>query len=308
MLDKVQYGDYNRFLASIGLVLIALGLLLPYFYLKENFDLLIKNEDLNALTDVARGIITTRQNYTQQLITIIPIASSLSILSGIILLIIGLRNWKRRQNIEDDKTLQERDKIIAEMAKIRAETDKIIKEGKKIPLQEVIENKNKEIQKTEPDISERERKGIVSKYLLVEALVAEKFKREYSDQYNVLVNYKVNNREFDIILSAINEDTKKRFNFKKDVIVEVKYTRKINKQIVNQAIQQTGELIKAYPNAFTNPIVLFVMEEPVTNVDKDELLSKIISEWSEKTVSKWNIKFIQVDELPDIRLKDLLGI
>lgn len=36
-MEKLDYSDINKFLASLGVVIIGVGIILPYFYLKEDF-------------------------------------------------------------------------------------------------------------------------------------------------------------------------------------------------------------------------------------------------------------------------------
>jgi hypothetical protein len=307
MIEKAQYGDFNRFSVSIGLILLALGVLLPYLYMKESFDLLIKKDDLTLLTPIAQEIINSRQGYIQKLVLAIPFLSIGSVLAGITLLIIGIKNWRKRQVVEDNKLVSELNKTIAEEAKLKAEESKIRKEGEKLSQPEIVENKRREIEKSEPSLSTSEKNLSVLNYLLVEAMIAEKFKQEYSDRYNVHSNYKINNQKFDIILERINNNTE-GINLNKDAIVEVKYVRKIDKRLVRDTFQKIGNALKAYPKAITNPIIIFVSNDVDENTNKEELLSSIISEWSEKTISKWIVRFVNVEDLPTIKLKDIINI
>lgn len=305
MIDKVQYSDYNRFLVSVGIILIAIGLILPYFYSKETFELLLKKEEVELLTDTAKEIIGARQRYARIFIEVVPWLAAAALVAGIGLMTIGLLKWRKRQQLEDRKLVLENEKIAAELAKMNAETD-ILKKGEKIPQARVVENKQREIEKLAPGLSSTEKELAVSNYIMIESLIAEKFRLEFSDRFNVFSNYRVNNREFDIILTPIRKNIAK-IELRKDVIVEVKYARKITETIVRNTILQTGERIKSYPNAVTNPVVLFVSEER-EDFDKKLLLGAITSEWSEKTVSKWRVEFISARDLPIVKLKELLDI
>lgn len=299
MIDKVQYGDINRFLSSIGLVLVALGFLLPYLYMKENFDLLIKKEELNALTDTARIIITYRQEYAHNLVIWIPYVSPGSILAGIALFIIGLINWHKRQKSENAK-------LDADIDKTRAETGVIMKQAEKLSQSDVKEKQIKEIEKNNPELSLTEKHLSISNYQLVEALITDKFRQEYSDKYNVHSNYRINNQEFDIILERI-KTVAEGLNLNKDVIIEIKYAKKIYKKLVKDTFLKIASMLKAYPNAITNPVIMFISVEG-DNINKDELLGEIVNEWSEKTVAKWSVHFLSLDELPTLKLKDILSL
>ncbi|MEG0984229.1 hypothetical protein [Algoriella sp.] len=107
MIDKVQYSDFNRFLVSTGYVLITVGLLLPYFYLRENFDLQIEADKIQKLSPIAKSVITEKQKFSLCLIKIIPWLSITSILTGLTSLSFGGSRWHKRQKIEDDKITEE---------------------------------------------------------------------------------------------------------------------------------------------------------------------------------------------------------
>ena len=45
-MQKIEFGDINRFFVSIGLFLMGFALIIPYFYLKEDFGLYLKEDDI----------------------------------------------------------------------------------------------------------------------------------------------------------------------------------------------------------------------------------------------------------------------
>jgi hypothetical protein len=107
MIDKVQYSDYNRFLVSTGYVLIAIGLFLPYFYLRENFDLQIEETKISLFTRVAQQIIYEKHKFSFWMIKAIPWISLFFISMGLLFLFTGGHRWRRRQKIEDEKLNEE---------------------------------------------------------------------------------------------------------------------------------------------------------------------------------------------------------
>lgn len=57
-MQKIDYGDINKFLVSIGLVLIALAVLTPYLYLKEDFGLYIEQSKIDQMQEPIKELIT----------------------------------------------------------------------------------------------------------------------------------------------------------------------------------------------------------------------------------------------------------
>lgn len=306
MIDKVQYSDFNRFLVSTGYVLIALGLLLPYFYLRESFDLQIELTRIQLLTPTARQVITQKQLFSLWLIKTIPWLSLFSVLIGVGFLFIGGNRWRKRQIIEDEKVNEEISKLKTENKKATFELESSLK-GEKVSQEEVLEIRQKEIQKEQPLISSNEIKLSAQAYFAVEGLIAEKFKKEFSDRYNVLTNYRINNIEFDLILSQFNYDSK-GLGLRKDVIIEIKYSvKKITSQYVIETLKRISSLIDNYPKAVTHPIVFFVMSE-YNSFNEDKIREEIIHEWSQKTINKWNLIFTDLKDLSEMVLKSKINI
>jgi len=309
MIDKIEYGDFNKFLVSTGYLLIAVGLLLPYFYLKENFDLQIEQEKIKGFTITAQKILNAKQSFALNLINVIPYLSIFSISIGTVFLSIGGYKWKNKQNIEDEKINEEISKLKKENRKADYDFD-ILKKGEKIPQEEVIKNKEIEIEIEQPNISSIEKTVSAQSYYLLENLISEKLRKEYSNKYNVLTNYKINNQEYDVILTSIdNNISKTGLNLSKDIIVEIKYTsRQINKRYVLDTLTRVAELIKRYPTAITNPVIIFVRTNSEQSFDENKIRKEIIEEWSEKTIRKWNIVFTTLKDISDLEFKTILNI
>lgn len=307
MIEKAQYSDFNRFLVSIGIILIGIGILFPYLYMKEDFGLLIENDEILKLTPVAQDIVRGKQIQIQNLISYIPFVAGGSILLGIIISTIGLYKWKSRQKIEDNRLKSDLNKTLAETEKTKIEKLKISKDIEEMSKSEVENLRISEIEKNQPKLSEIEKDLSLTNYVLIESLIADKFRYEYSYKYNVFSNYRINKQEFDLILEYINSDTNSMI-IGKDVIVEIKYVRTITKKIVKDTFLQVGAMLKAYPKAITNPVIFFVYRDNKKEISKENLLSSIIEEWSVKTINKWSVHFIDVADLPALKLKDILYI
>lgn len=120
-------------------------------------------------------------------------------------------------------------------------------------------------------------------------------------------NYRINNLEFDIILSPIDYPVSGS-DLRKDIIVEIKYSaKKITSEYVIETLDKTAKLLKNYHKAITNPIVFFVMAEKF-NFDENTILREAEELWSKKTIIKWHLLFVDLTELAEMKLKDRIFI
>jgi hypothetical protein len=101
-MSQFEYGDFNKFLVSIGLFLIGLTFLLPWLFFRENFDLLIKSDDLKAYTETAQHILTQRQSIVSYFPTAILIISSITLIFGAICCYKGISGWVKADKLKQE--------------------------------------------------------------------------------------------------------------------------------------------------------------------------------------------------------------
>lgn len=101
---RTDTGNFNRFLASLGLLLLAAALLIPYFYFQNTEILRIHETELNQLTGTGKATLEDRQDAIAALEPWVISASVLLGLLGIALLIIGGRGLKAAQTSEEEET------------------------------------------------------------------------------------------------------------------------------------------------------------------------------------------------------------
>ena len=120
-MQKIDYGDINKFLVSIGLVLIALAVLTPYLYLKEDFGLYIEQSKIDQMQEPIKELITEKQNQVIKFQTFIPWVSLSFFLLGLTSTIIGLVRWFKRQSKIDEKFDKELQKLDLEITSLTPE-------------------------------------------------------------------------------------------------------------------------------------------------------------------------------------------
>ncbi|HSS33375.1 MAG TPA: hypothetical protein VLL27_08870 [Solirubrobacterales bacterium] len=94
---RTDTGNFNRFLTSLGLLLLLAAVLVPYFYFHDTDTLRIPVKELNGLTDVGREALETRQRREADLeVWVLGFAAVLTI-SGITALWLGGRRLRVAQ-------------------------------------------------------------------------------------------------------------------------------------------------------------------------------------------------------------------
>ena len=96
MKPNFEFADPYRFLVSAGIILIAVGLLLPWLLLQVSLDIVISTVDFDKLTSTAQEIVTRRQNSALWLINNVGMLTALFAGLGFVLVVMGLIFWVRR--------------------------------------------------------------------------------------------------------------------------------------------------------------------------------------------------------------------
>lgn len=199
-MNKIEFSDINKFLTSLGLIFIGVAILLPWF-INQNIDLIIlEQEKIDKTTTTAKTIITKQQDYllfiSQNLICIVATLIGL----GLLLLIIGIYRWKKRQYVIDE---------------IQNE------ELKSKRLQNISKDEKKEIIENEIGSSVENKSTAVQKYLDIENLIYLKLAPYYKVNYETSQDMRIGQFTYDIILKS------KYIEKREDLILEIKYFDKL---------------------------------------------------------------------------------
>jgi hypothetical protein len=101
-VPRADTGNFNRFLTSIGLLLIAGALLIPYFYFRDSETLQITKAELRDLTPTAQEALERRQRRSADLEVPVLALSILLVGGGISALFFGGKRLRIAQGKEDD--------------------------------------------------------------------------------------------------------------------------------------------------------------------------------------------------------------
>lgn len=294
-MQKIEYGDINKFFVSIGLVLIGLAVISPYLYLKEDFGIYLSQSEFNSLQETTKEIITDKQikvKKLQEMFFCIPICLSII---GVLFLSIGLYRWFKRQSKIDEKFDRELDKLNLEIQSLTKEERE---EKVKQEVQE-IEFENK------PEPTEIQ-KRVFSKYIAVEESITDIFKDYSSNNFEVLSQQKMGNKfEIDILLRAKSKKYADR-------IIEIKYFNdKISTSVINSTLHRLSSYVTYYKEA-TNKVVVpvLIIAYHLNKIGKIGLMETEISIKSRKSdfpnLKRLKIQFIEENEIDRFDVRKVL--
>jgi hypothetical protein len=118
---RTDTGNFNRFLTSIGLLLLAAALLVPYFYFRDTDVLRISESQLQRLTPTARAALVRRQRRSADLEEPVLILSAFLASGGIVALIFGGKRLRLAQRKEDEAIDRKARREDYEIEKLSAE-------------------------------------------------------------------------------------------------------------------------------------------------------------------------------------------
>jgi hypothetical protein len=211
---KVEYGDFYKFMSSVGIVLIGLTFLVPWLFLREPFGLLTKQQDLFLLTPIAQTILQERQELISNLIHIIPWYSLIVFGSGVIILVCGAYKWwSKTQKMQDE---------LSQLEKRKKQLELIALTPEEVKEKRLEDAKAELVDETRADLVEDTKvvKDFFDSAVGIEEKIVELFKLCLPDHYEVLTNQLLGSHVlFDIVL-------RKKSPSYMDFIVDVKYIRR----------------------------------------------------------------------------------
>lgn len=87
-MEKIDYGDINKFLVSVGIILIAISILGPFFYYKEDFGIYLSPEEISKFRTPIQDLIINKQTHITLIQNIIPYTALILFIFGLFLAII----------------------------------------------------------------------------------------------------------------------------------------------------------------------------------------------------------------------------
>lgn len=293
-MNKIEFSDVNRFLASLGLISIGLAFFLPWFINQNNTLLIIEQKKILELTPTAQLIIAKQQDTLWTVNQLLPYVSIGLIVLGLVLLICGIVNWKKRQTVLD--------KIQDEELKSKEISNLSSQEKRDLIESEIVKTEQEE---DEPKIStpnsENERQADIDNYIQIENSIFLQLSTNYKTNYIASQNVRIADSNFDIILKSKDQTQYK------DRIVEIKFFKK---QLTYEQIKDAAtKLIFACNQYETNfkrrtyPVLIIIYTEP----EYDETIKqfkKKIELYGNELVKPIKVNFFERTQIANAKAAD----
>lgn len=197
-MNKVEFGDYYKFLTSLGLALMASAVVLPWLLIKESPSI-VPTAELDRALPIVSSTMEKRWEQYDRIITLWPWLTVGLASIGFILLISGAKKWKARQATKDT---QEDERFSSEMRQMQPQE----------VLLNALEEARDSVAKSGP--SEESHVAAVANAINIEETVISKVKESYGD-LNVRAHMAIGDAGIDAVAEFGNCT----------LIIEIKYSR-----------------------------------------------------------------------------------
>lgn len=300
-MRKIDYGDINKFLVSIGLVLIGIAIIAPYFYLKEDFGLHLEQEALKKLQAPIQNIIKDKQNQVLIIHKSLPWAALIIFILGVASSTIGLIRWFKRQAKIDEKFDKELQKLDLELESLTPE-EKEEKAKKEVEEIELEEQASFAKTVTKPTTA----KQAFIDYMKVEQDITHIFEKYDSPNFKVLSQQRLGNKfEVDLLLRA----NSKKYS---DRIVELKYFKnQVPLSLINRTLHQLNTYLSYYKkttNKHVIPVLIVIFNEENLPYEQIERIQERIRHYSNDipNLKRLKIEFIPIDKINQFDVRKIL--
>jgi hypothetical protein len=292
-MEKIEYGDINKFLVSIGIVLIALSIISPFFYLKEDFGIYKTAEEVLKYEKPIQDLIKSKQNQIIKIQDYLPIISCFLLILGLLCTSTGLCRWFKRQAKIDEKFDKEIQKLDLEIKSLTPE--------EKIEKAKLEVNENEFAEQLETNLTtqsnEQIRNPLYLDYMQIEQSIFNSFTDLKTSNFDVLTEQKLGNRYYiDILLKAKSKKYADR-------IIEIKYFKNNLPSVsANHIINKLNTYISYYSeniNSVIVPVLLIVYNAETINkkqIDKFKIKLKEESQ-NLSNMKRLKIEFIDKESI-----------
>ncbi|MDE6388720.1 MAG: hypothetical protein K2L82_13055 [Lachnospiraceae bacterium] len=281
-MGNINYDSFYKFLASLGIILIALPFTAILFLFTDSFNLQISEADLAGYTKTAQEVIRLKQS-TPLLIEkwYVWIIFAILIITGIKLTHIGLTKWHEIQKIDDICKQMEKEKMEKEI------NEKTVN----MSDSQIIQKKKEEVREEQTNLENvtSESSSFIAQSLLIEQKYFNLLKSS-NPSWLIRHNIRIDKYEYDMIVFSDQL-------FEKDYIYEIKYMRNsITSGRINQCREQMKKLKQNFIEKF-NRIPYMVLVIVVPDDAYEQTLGTV------EKIEKWNNYSIEVrkeSELPNM--------
>lgn len=238
-MDKLNFSDLYKFLVSVGITMILIGLLFPFLVTLDSRTIAIEKNALEQINENGKKILELKLNHVTWLMTYWKLISSITVLLGVLFTSIGLWKWLERQKKRDAKF--DLDLIISEQYSI-SESAK----------SQTLDEEAAQIEDFDSNII-IDRKDFIQKSKIVENIIFTKLSTYYTSNYIPQFNVEFKASQFDIIL--MSKQNEKRG----DVIVEVKFLKGFAIESIQSDLRKLINHISRYKSETARNVTVVII-------------------------------------------------
>lgn len=279
-MEKLEYDSLHKFLVSLGIVLIALPFV-SLLYLLNTDVALISQIEYDQLSQYSQYGLQQREQIMNIILKVLPFLLVIMFITGVILVIVGIRNWKKVQKdldalIEAERIQKELDSSTLKNSEVLAKTESEIKDD--FVLEEShIQSQHDRILKY-MEIEER--------YFANALPIA--FRRRHIFKRNVRIG------KYDYDAIAISTESKC------DIIFEIKYWRQpMPFSVISNTLHRLYEAGTNYQTVqqrdFSCVLAIIAPKETIERIRKS--VEKHIHETSNYNHSQIDIQYIAEEDI-----------
>lgn len=263
-MEKLKYDSLYKFIVSIGIVIIILPFIFIFSLLNNNDIILVKENDINQLTNTAKDIILLEQNYKYIILSNPIIFTVIVLIFFIVVFLIvwyGIIQWKDKVQKYEDKSRELSNKLLEKQIKSLTieEKEEKIKEDIEISGLETQSNKSN-------NFSNRQQ---IFNYINIQEKAYKIIRKEFKN-YKIFEEVKLEKQMYDCIALDISDYASY------DYIFEIKYfstIKAIKGKIKKLELMMLEKELLYYNNSKRNvKTILIIIVENFS--EKDQLENK----------------------------------
>lgn len=263
-MEKLKYDSLYKFIVSIGIVIIILPFIFIFSLLNNNDIILVKENDINQLTNTAKDIILLEQNYKYIILSnpiIFTVIVLIFFIVGFLIVWYGIIQWKDKVQKYEDKSRELSNKLLEKQIKSLTieEKEEKIKEDIEISGLETQSNKSN-------NFSNRQQ---IFNYINIQEKAYKIIRKEFKN-YKIFEEVRLEKQMYDCIALDISDYASY------DYIFEIKYfstIKAIKGKIKKLELMMLEKELLYYNNSKRNvKTILIIIVENFS--EKDQLENK----------------------------------
>lgn len=246
-MSNLQFDSFQKFLVSIGTILLIAPLFAFQHLLSGAYDVIISSEEYRNLSDVSLNLLSVRIKYLESAFKLGPYVCFLLMILGLLLIILGCIRWYKIQILIDDNLKYDHDTKKLEFEK-QTQSD-ILSSA----IEEIIESDpSTESVQSQAEQYFAQTTDRVHKYMDIEHRVNNYLSNTLDSKYTISQDMKTTSYRYDIVAESSNDT----------IIYEIKYWKQFPPYRVYETLSKLKESVESQNSANHRFIFKLIVVSP----------------------------------------------